>query len=356
MIYVGIDYHKKYSQVEAMDEEGKTVARAKLANGENILKRWFSSLPGSCEVVIEACWNWQMMYEILESMDEVERVYVANPYKVRAIAEARIKTDTIDASTLAHLLRANLIPSVYIPSEGTRKKKEVLRQRMFLVRMATRVKNRLHALIERYRVAMPSLSDPFGKTGLSYLKDLRLPPPGGFLLRQDIELLEALSVLIKEAEKEVSNLFSGDEGYEIARSLPGLGLILSGVVVAEIDRIDRFPTPSKLLSYAGLVPTTYASGGRIYHGHLIKTSNKWLRWAMVEASWTAQRCSPYCQTYYRRHLHKGHNTAVCILARRLLEILWVCLRERRCYEERVAAFSYSPLPSQNYSRQGSRQV
>lgn len=356
MIYVGIDYHKRYSQVEAVDKGGRTIARARLANREEVLKRWFSSLPESCEVVIEACWNWQLMYELLEGMDEVERIHVANPFKVKAIAEARIKTDTIDASTLAHLLRANLIPSVYVPSEDTRRKKEILRQRIFLVRMGTRVKNRLHALIERYRISMPSLSDPFGKTGLSYLKSLRLPPPGDLLLRQDIELLEALTLLIKEAEREVIRLFSGDERYEIARSLPGLGPILSGVVVTEIDRIDRFSNPRKLLSYAGLIPTTYASGGRIYHGHLIKMSNKWLRWAMIEASWTAQRCSAYCQTYFRRYLHKGHNTAICVLARRLLEILWVCLMRRRYYEERVTKFFYSPLPSQGYSLQGSCQV
>jgi len=229
---------------------------------------------------------------------------------VRAIAEARIKTDTIDASTLAHLLRAKLIPSIYVPSEDTRRRKDLLRQRIFLVRMATRVKNGLHSLIERYRIMMPSLSDPFGKRGLSYLKGLRLPSAGDLLLRQDIQLLEALTLLIKEAE---------------------------------------------LLSYAGLVPTTYASGGRCYHGHLIKTSNKWLRWAMIEASWTAQRCSPYCQSYYRRYLHKGHNTAVCVLARRLLEILWVCLKKRRYYEERVTRFYYSPPPSQNYSLRDSRQ-
>lgn len=356
MIYVGIDYHKRYSQVEAMDKDGKVVARGRLANKGEVLRRWFSSLPGSCEVVIEACRNWQLMYEILEGMDEVERILVANPYKVRAIAEARIKTDSIDASTLAHLLRAHLIPSIYVPSEDTRRRKDLLRQRIFLVRMATRVKNRLYALIERYRISMPSLSDPFGKTGLSYLKALRLPSPGDLILRQDIQLLEALNQLIKEAEREVSQLFSGDQRYEIARSLPGLGSILSGVVVVEMDQVERFPTPKKLLSYAGLVPTTYASGGRLYHGHLIKTSNKWLRWAMIEASWTAQRCSPYCQNYYRRYLYKGHNTAICVLARRLLEILWVCLRKRRYYEERVSKFYYSPLPSQNYSLWDSCQV
>jgi len=86
MIYVAIDYHKKYSQVEAMNREGKVLSRARLVNDELTLKRWFSSLGGGCEVVLEACRNWQVMYEILELMDEVEKIHLANPYKVRAIA------------------------------------------------------------------------------------------------------------------------------------------------------------------------------------------------------------------------------------------------------------------------------
>ena len=352
MIYVAIDYHKKYSQVEAMNREGKVLSRARLVNDELTLKRWFSSLGGGCEVVLEACRNWQVMYEILESMDEVERIHLANPYKVRAIAEAEIKTDTIDTHTLAHLLRCGLIPAVHVPSKETRRAKEVLRQRMFLVRVRTQFKNRIHALLDRYRVSLPSFSDLFGRNGLSYLRRLKLPYPGDFLLAQDLSLLEALDLCIKEAEGEVRALLSGDERFEIARSLPGLGPILAGVSVLEIDRVERFSRPEKLVSYAGLVPSTYASGGKVYRGHLIKQSNKWLRWAMVEASWAAQRSSPYFQAYYQRHLSKGHNTAIVALARRMLEILWHLLADKRCYEERPIRTFSSPPPSQSVSHLG----
>ena len=228
---------------------------------------------------------------------------------------------------------------------------------MFLVRMNTRIKNRIHALIEKYRISMPDVSDLFGKTGLSFLKKCNLPYPGNLLLKQDIEILEALNALIKETEKEVLNLLNEDERYEIARTLPGLGAILAGVVILEIDRIERFPNAKKLLSYAGLVPTTYASGGKCYHGHLIKQSNKWLRWAMVEASWAAQRVSPYFQSCYRRYLHKGSNTAICVLARRFLEILWPMLIYRRPYEERpIVKIHYSPSPSQKNRLKASCQV
>lgn len=355
LIYVAIDYHKKYSQVEAMNSEGEILSRTCLRNDELTLKRWFSSLGGRSEVVLEACRNWQVMYEALEAIDEVEKIHLANPYKVRAIAEAKIKTDAIDAHTLAHLLRCGLIPAVYVPSKETRKIKEMLRQRMFLVRTRTRLKNRIHALLDRYSVSLPSFSDPFGRGGLTYLRKLKLPYPGDFLLAQDLKLLEALSLCIREVEKEVMDLLAGDERFEIAQSLPGLGPILAGVTVLEIDRVERFSRPEKLVSYAGLVPSTHASGDKVYHGHLIKQSNKWLRWAMVEASWSAQRSSPYCYDYYRKYLVKGHNTAIVALARRMLEILWHLLTERRFYEERPARFYSSPPPSQNFSHLGSCQ-
>ena len=141
------------------------------------------------------------MYDIFNEIDEVGKVHVANPCKVRAIAEAKIKTDAIDARTLAHLLKSNLIPIVYVPSNETRRTKDILRQRMFLVRIATRIKSRIHDLVERYRIKLPKLSDPFGKTGISFLKNINLTYPANLVLRQDLFFLKALNTLIKEAKK-----------------------------------------------------------------------------------------------------------------------------------------------------------
>jgi len=75
---------------------------------------------------------------------------LAHPLKVKAIAEAKIKTHTIDAGTLAHFLRANLIPETYVVSKASREVKNVLRHRMFCARVKTMVENRIHALIHRH--------------------------------------------------------------------------------------------------------------------------------------------------------------------------------------------------------------
>ena len=73
-------------------------------------------------------------------------VVLANPKKTRAIAEARLKNDKVDARTLADLLRADLVAPSYVPPKEIRELRNLIRHRMNLVRDRTRLKNRVHAL------------------------------------------------------------------------------------------------------------------------------------------------------------------------------------------------------------------
>ncbi len=348
MNYVGIDYHKKYSHVTAVNEEGQVLQSRRLDNDAMIFQEFFRELGGKSQTVLEASRTWGVLYDLLEDMEEVDSVTLAHPLKVRAIAEARIKTDKIDATTLAQLLRADLIPAAYIPGKETRLSKEMLRQRMFLVRMRTRLKNRIHVLLDRQHVQGPQGTDIFGKKGMKYLKELELTGVDGAILREDLQLLEVINKLIGDAEEETRKRLFEDERVRLLDTIPGLGPILASVIALEIDNIDRFSTAKKLSSYAGLVPSTYSSGGKTYHGRLLPMSNKWLKWALVEASWSAIRTSGYCRSFYDRvKRRKGSHTAAVALARRLAEIVWHVLKERRIYQERLPRIERKPtsLPS-----------
>jgi transposase len=115
-------------------------------------------------------------------------------------------------------------------------------------------------------------------------------------------------------------------------------------VALEIDQIARFESPAKLAAYAGLVPTTYSSGGHTFHGGLIAQSNKWLRWALVEAAWVAVRLDPYFRTHFaNRRAHKPAQSAIIATARRLLEVVWHVLKENRPYQSRPPAGSRGGL-------------
>ena len=332
---VGIDYHKRYSQVTAIDEEGRVIRSRRLENKPESFQEFFKRLDGPSEAVLETSRTWGVMYDLLEDLEEVESVELAHSQKVRAIAEAKIKTDKIDSHILAQLLRADLIPGACIPGKETRSFKEMIRQRIFLVRMRTRLKNRIHVLLDRLHIPLPSVTDIFGKRGTNYLRRLNLSGVDGEILRENLQLLETLNTLIKEAEREIESLLGQDPRVKLLRTVPGFGPILAALAALEIDRIERFFSPSKLASYTGLVPSTYASGGKLFHGKLIPMSNKWLRWVLVEAAWASIRTSPYCRIYFESYKrHNGPHTAAIALARQLSVIIWHVLKENRVYEER----------------------
>jgi transposase len=338
MNYVGIDIHKRYSVLVAVvDERGQELARGRISgNSPSGFAQFFSALCGPSKVVVEACWNWGRIHDVLSEIEQVKEVVLAHPLKTRLIAEAQIKTDSLDALALATLLRGNLIAPAHVPDRVTRARKEELRQRLYWARLRTRIRNRVHALIDRQsEVQMPQCSDLFGRKGLIALSKLILPEPDATLLGEDLELLKLVDRQIKAQEARIVEFNSNDKATLYLQSLPGMGKILAAVAAAEIDSIERFSSAAKLSAYAGLVPTTHASGGKAYQGHLLKSRNKWLQWAFIEAAWVAVGCSSYFGGIYRVHRARGKkaNVAITIVARRMCRIAFTLLKERRNFQE-----------------------
>ncbi len=335
--YIGIDYHKKYSQMVVMNQEGKIEDRVRVVSEKTEIQRYINGIEGEKEAVLEATRSWGKMYDILEEV--TDRTYLAHPQKVKAIASAKIKTDDISAEVLAHLLRTDLLPTAYIPSKETRDKKNVLRQRLFFVRIQTMLKNRIHDLLDRNHIPQEELgafSDLFGKQGMKYLLSLNLNPQDNSLLKQDLEFLEEVQGKIKASDGLVEEIAIADERIPWVKSIPGIGKFFSVLIVQEIDDINRFNAPKKLWSYAGIIPSTYSSGGKTYHGKITKLGNKHLRWAMIEAANRAISCNEDLKIYHHQvKKRKGSNAAKLAVARKLLEYVWFVLKEKRYFETRV---------------------
>lgn len=120
-IYVGIDYHKRYSVISAVDGTGRRLLEARVnGNTPDGFRAVFRRLPGPAKVAVEACWNWGKLHDILEEMPEVEEIVLSHPYKTRIIAESQIKTDKLDARKLAELLRGNFISRAHAPARHVR--------------------------------------------------------------------------------------------------------------------------------------------------------------------------------------------------------------------------------------------
>ena len=123
--YIGVDLGKRKAVVVKKDQQGKITSKVTVPVTQAALESYFSKQDRRSQVVVEATGNWMYLYETIEGY--TPDVVLAHPLKTRAIAEARIKTDTIDATTLAELLRLDGIPKAYIPPREVRDIRELLR-------------------------------------------------------------------------------------------------------------------------------------------------------------------------------------------------------------------------------------
>lgn len=334
MQYIGVDHHKRFSYITVMDEMGKVIKEGRVANSRESLRRFLNN-PHPCgeiSAVLEAGRNWTVMYDWLE--EEVGEVKLAHPVKVKAIAEAKIKTDRIDAKVLAHLLRCDLVPEAYVPGKDARFAKNILRQRMFFVRVLTMVKNRIHMILDRHPEIRNQIdpTDLFGAQGKQWLSEVELPKEERRLLDSELRLLAALEDRIKASNSWVSLLGRGDNRVKRLMGVPGIGKFFALLIATEIDNIRRFRNADKLAAYVGLIPSTYSSANKTFHGRITKQGNKYLRWALIEAVWPAIRNDLGLRLYYQKiKVRKGANPAKVATARRLLMIVYRVLSQDRDY-------------------------
>lgn len=333
MRYVGVDYHKQSSYVTVVDEQGEVVKQGSVSNSRAALAAFLGEGLEQVAAVVEAGRNWPVRYEWLEEL--VAEVTLAHPAKVRVMAEAKIKSDRLDAERLAQLLRAQLIPAAYAPGRVTREQRRKLRHRMFWVRVATMIKNRLHVLLDRHPelgAEAAKFSDLFGRAGRQWLSQLELAGVDQELLARDLAVLEVVQSEIQRSNRWVARFAGEDARARLLRTMPGIGDFFAALLAVEIDQVGRLARPQKLAAYAGLVPSTYASGGYVHHGRITKRGNKWIRWACVEAVYPAIRQDPDLRCLYQRLKRaKGANVAKVAVARRLLVIAYRLLSESRPY-------------------------
>lgn len=335
MYLVGCDQHKHYSQVMVKDKEGNIKDQAKLYhNDRDKLTNYFTSLPGDSTVLLEASGFEPWLCDLLQELGF--NVKLAHPLKTRAIAEERIKTDKISAGVLADLLRANLVSEAYIASPQIRQKRYKMRYRQTMVRLRTMSKNKIHSLLGSLGVQTPPVTDLFGKGGRSYLEGLKLQPSYQRALNGYLTLIDEFSFLIKELNTEIRHESAKDPELVLLTTIPGIGIVLANMILAEIGDINRFLSSSKLASYAGIIPSIHQSGQVNYSGKITKRGSRYLRWAFVEAAHTAVRKDPHIASFYSKIRNKkGVHVAMVAVARKLLVYAYQVLKKKEPYKYKV---------------------
>jgi transposase len=209
---------------------------------------------------------------------------------------------------------------------------------MALSKLRTALKNRIHATLAKYAITTTEHSDIFVGAGRAWLASVlpRLPPETERCVAQELEALDALQHQIAQLEQRMQERIALTPSIQLLKTLPGIGDILAIVVDREIGSIDRFDTPGQLASYAGVVPTVHASGGKTRFGHMRKPCNQYLKWAFIEAANVVVRHRHHpawkgkyiCHIYDQVARRKGHAIAVGAVARHLAEsAFWILKRQ-----------------------------
>src|SRR6516225_6214198 len=262
-VYVGIDVHRKRSQVAVINEVGEVLANRNVPNGVQPILSVLGGLPPGTPAAFEAASGWGWLVEVLE--DYGFDPHLVHPLRCKAIASARLKNDKVDAAILAQLLRADLLPEAWIAPPAIRQLRALLRHRVALVRLRTRI----HAIVADYGYDRPA-GEYWSGPGRAWLASLQLPAVSRELVEDDLGLIDALQVRIDRLDWEIRQRARPDPRVAVLTQLPGIGPFTALVILAEVGDIRRFASARKLASWAGLTPTVRGSDRVAHYGHIWK--------------------------------------------------------------------------------------
>lgn len=314
-MYIGLDVHKNFCQATVMNRDGVKLSEKKFLTTLKELDEFLEDIDKDAEIVMEASSTWEYLYDSIE--EKGYKVCLSHPLKTRAIADARIKTDRIDSETLANLLRADLIPKSYVPSKEIRDLRFIVRHRASLVSMRTEAKNKVHAILRRKGIKH-EYSDLFGKEGMEFLKNMEVDVHTRFALNNYLAVIENLNSKINETSVYIESLADLPE-VKLLTTIPGVGIYSAMLILSEIGDINRFPSPKKLCSYAGLVPSVYQSGSTVKYGKITKQGSSWLRWILIQSAHKTVKSPNALQRFHAEiSKRKGKKIAIVATARKML--------------------------------------
>jgi transposase len=338
MKYVGIDLHKKTIVVCVVNKERKVLERRKfLCLDVKGIKAWFGQL-GAFQFVVEATATYEWLVQLLEKL--AKDWVLAHPGKLRVIAESTKKTDKLDAQTLAEFLALGMIPKAYRPNARQREHRKLVRHRAQCQQRVSRLKCQIRHLAATYNADHRQLFQAEHLEELQQRADLT--EADRFILPQRLLDYEQALERVQAAKAELKR-FAGkgkkaeQKQRQILRSAPGVGEVVSEVVLAELGDAARFDSLKDATAYAGLVPGKRESDGKSKDLGITKKGSRLLRWAMVEAAWSAVANSPRWRGVYEAlKKRRGAKRAIIAVARRLLGVLVSLLKSGTNYRHSVA--------------------
>jgi len=325
--YVAIDLHKRRSLIVRADEQGKRLETVRIDNDPINLAQVVAAAGEDAEVVLEATCGWYWAADVLAEMGA--NIHLAHPLGLHWDTR-RVKNDVRDANALLDMLRLDMVPEAWIAPPPVRELRELVRYRAKLVMLRSGLKSQVQGVLAKEGV-LTSRYELWGPKGRGVLDGLDLAPSYRIRIDSLCRLIEHYDTEIRGVGVEIAGWLDDDLGYQAIQAIKGVGPVLGAVFVAEIGRIDRFPSPDKLCSWAGLTPKHRESDTKVSRGGITKQGSRLVRWAAIEAI-SRERDTTVAELYARVKDRRGTNVARVAAARKLLHLVYYGMRdgEIRC--------------------------
>src|SRR6266508_1574110 len=239
---IGLDVHREFCEV-AILEGGVARAGGQIATTPEALRLFAQSLAKTDEVAIEATGNTFAIARLLEQ--HVARVVISNPLRTRAIAEAKVKTDKVDARVLAELLAAGYLPGIWWPDEELQSLRRLVARRTGIVRERTRLKNQVQAILHRNLLPRCPAADLFGKKGRAWLAGQPLPVDEEIAVASALRRLDVAGEELALVDRELAKVGLASTSVKRLLTIPGVDRTVALSLVAAIGAVERFASPRR---------------------------------------------------------------------------------------------------------------
>jgi transposase len=288
-----------------------------------MIMKYFEETGMDQTVVIETTSSWYWLSDLLESR-KMELV-LAHAKELKAIANAKVKTYKVDSSTLADLLRADLVSPAHKISKELRGLRDTMRMRLRLVQKRTSCYNSIHRIAEKFNCDMEV-----------ELSKRTMPEELPEEYRTQTELYyqqsELLDEQIKLIEKQLRTRLRTNEDIERMQTVPGIGMITAYSVYLEIDGIERFPAVKNFLAYCRLVPGAKDSNKTKRHRSGNKEGNVYLKISFTNAAVHSIRYGEEIRKFCYKMLRRTNKSiALTLVAKELAKIAYYILKDRTEY-------------------------
>ncbi|MBI4549123.1 MAG: IS110 family transposase [Ignavibacteriae bacterium] len=328
MYYTGIDLHRRSIALCTVDENGTVVEHRTMKTRPELVTAYFQQWPDhEHRAVVECTTGWYWLCDLLRSLGIT--IVLAHAKYLKAISYAKVKTDAVDAETLAQLLRMGYIPEAHQLPPEYRAMRDLLRQRMVMEHKRTNIIQRISSILAQFNVTRIEVS-PSVPGFATFLGSCSLPTE----YRMTLLMYHQQCIQATEHRKQLEKYFKGKlrptPALQLLMSIPGLGEITGAVVAMESGDMHRFADHKHFESYCRLVPGSKDSGGKHAHRSGSKDGNKYLKYAFTEAAIKAMMYYPEIKQFAQR-LEERSSKAIArtVVAKELAKIAYYVLTRKQ---------------------------